>query len=346
MPRRYSTSRSESESTEEEENHSPDRSRSRSRSSSGSSHDEGVGSSQVVQHLSKSPSRAGPPSGGRPTGGNRHPSRASPLQGGGQAGHDNEQPRQVIPPPNEGNGDGNRGSSQAGPFSDVEQAEEDNEILFVPQKDGKRENGASRASPFSDGEQTEGNDEFLVVPQRDGKRKNHSRVGSSGTRGHKKGKDSAPLNLAWRRVKRADLSSPDEEDFAPSRKRRKRQRKESGSESSSSSSGSDYEAFRPKAHTSERQWHLHGSSKEYTKTHFTEYIGEDDIQTMVAKYPKPDHSFLRVEKVDEQLEVGLPKKVGSQEAAALLGRDKLLARCQEKTTRITRPLGKLWQMLN
>ena len=346
MPRGYSTSKSGSESTEEEENHSPDRSRSRSRSSSESSHDEGVGSSQVEQHLSKSPSRAGPPSGGRPTGGDRHPSRASPLQGGGQAGCGNEQPRQAIPPPNEGNGDGNRGSSRAGPFSDGEQAEENDEILFVPQRDGKRENGASRASPFSDGEQTEENDEFLVAPQRDGKRKNHSRVGSSGTRGHKKGKDSAPRNLAWRRIKRADLSSPDEDNFAPSRKRRKRQRKESASESSSCSSGSDYEAFRPKARTSERKWHLHGSSKEYAKTYFTEYIGEDDIETVVAKYPKPDHSFLRVEKVDEQLEVGLPKKVGSQEAAALLGRDKLLARCQEKTTRITGPLGKLWQMLN
>ena len=84
MPRRYSTSRSGSESTEEEENHSPDRSRSRNRSSSESSHDEGVGSSQVVQHLSKSPSRVGPPSGGRPTGGDRHPSLASHFKVGGR----------------------------------------------------------------------------------------------------------------------------------------------------------------------------------------------------------------------------------------------------------------------
>ena len=68
--------------------------------------------------------------------------------------------------------------------------------------------------------------------------------------------------------------------------------------------------------------------------------------SITERNPKPSHSFLSVEILDEGIKDGLPGRVGHNTASAIIACDNVLARCQEKETCVMGPLGKLWRMLD
>ena len=85
--------------------------------------------------------------------------------------------------------------------------------------------------------------------------------------------------------------------------------------------------------------------RETTWPNTSRNVGEEALVSITEKNPKPSHSFLSVESLDD-IKEGLPSRVGGNTASAIIARDTTLARCQEKATRIMGPLGKLWRMLD
>jgi hypothetical protein len=122
-----------------------------------------------------------------------------------------------------------------------------------------------------------------------------------------------------------------------------------GSEESEadSSSDSEYEAYRPRSKSASNEWKLCKPIKRYAKAHYRYYLPEDAIRETLEENPRPNHRFLKVERIDPSVEAGLRKRFKNQKYRAdrALKSDETLRRAQEKVLRLAGPLLKLYTKL-
>jgi len=142
-----------------------------------------------------------------------------------------------------------------------------------------------------------------------------------------------------------------ESEESPEPKRKRFSRFEMERESSSDTEGkidnyaSDYEAYSPSSKSKGDRWKLPRALRTYAQKHYTVYHPEETLREITQAHPRPDHSFLHVEDLDDSIQAGVKSKLGKA-GDKILKSDETLRRAQEKVLRIAGPLLSLHKELH
>ena len=92
-------------------------------------------------------------------------------------------------------------------------------------------------------------------------------------------------------------------------------------------------------------WKLPENCVDYASPFFRDYHTESELKPLLESNPRPEHSFLKIEKIDSSVKQGLKAKCGKL-GKVTLERDKRLRSIHEKIVRASGPMGRIWETLD